>query len=354
MKFMSSGDLHLHSRNVGGRPRLPVMMGWLDECLALCVRFQTEHLFLAGDVLDSKHGIERETLLAWFQWLVKARLEGVEVHWLRGNHETPRNNAPKDTLMQLFSEVCDVICVPKTIRLGETLVGCLPWFPADVFKTYARKLTAYAKAAGDTRRRILVSHVGLRDGRVSPSNIQLPQRVGVRDLLPAEWDLILLGDYHNTQSIGETGHVLYMGSPLPHTFGDFNHAGPWLVHDEGKDHELKLVNLQSKLATRYPVFQKYDLAEGSDLTVPGYDSRDYNRITCPAADLAEVKLMYPTADVLVSAATNKPIDTSGSRLSSKDAQDPQKAMKRYLAIRKIDPTTILPLANALLKAAAGT
>lgn len=340
MKFLCTGDVHASSKIILGRERLPVIMQWLDDCLELCRREHIEHFFWAGDVIDQKHGVNREVLLSLHGWLQKASIEGLRVHWIRGNHETPRNNAPNDTLMKMFSEVCDVITTPKIMKLGEVIIACMPWYPSDPYKRNLRNVVRIVKKQNGPK--VLITHVGLREGRCSPSNIQLPQRVGVRDLYPAEWDMVLVGDYHRSQQLA--ANVLYMGSPMQHTFGDEGHDGPWVFNEGGI-----LTNLRAKLMNRYPQFRKWRLDPSADIgDLPGYDGRDYNWITCSAEHLKAVETLYPGARVRPSQATDKPVDLSGSRLSSADVGDPVKLIDRYCTINNITDDYTKKLANWLV------
>lgn len=331
MRAIVSADLHVSNRLICGRSRLEVSMRVLEDQVLLAQQHNVKHIFWLGDVLDKKHGTPRSVLRAVYRFLKKVKYKtDIKIHILRGNHETPDNSDPHDTLLELFSEVCHVVSRPGILELGDTRFYLLPWYPAG---DYIRMARAYAKKARATRgtaglRHVLLTHVGLREGRISPSNIQLPQRVSLSHLYPNIFDLIILGDYHAHQFLAD--NAFYVGAPVAHLFGDEGMVGPWLVDTTAMDVESLV------LPHRPPDFRKWVVTDPADLVLHGYRADDYNRIFAPGIALQALRVMYPGADLRVLESTSTSVDFSASRLTADDARNPERLLERFLKLRGRD------------------
>lgn len=292
---------------------------------ALAAHHKVSHVFINGDLWDKKQGTPRGVLRVIYRCLRHMKFKlGLKVHWIRGNHETPDNSDPTDTMMSLFSEVAHVVVRPAVFDLPDCRFFLLPWYPAPAFIKHAQDLAAKARGKRD-KRQILFAHVGLREGRISPSNIQLPQRVSVTHLYPDFYDAVLLGDYHSHQMLSDS--VMYMGAPIPHLFGDEGFSeGPWLVDTDTMTMETL------ELPHGYPKFRKWTLTSSEAVTIPGYDVADYNRIYAPVTSHQVLRTMYPGAD-LRPLSVEPVLDMSQSRISAEDVQSPEKLVDRFLALR---------------------
>lgn len=325
MRLLATADLHLSDRIVNGRSRLEVGERLLLDIGALAVHHNVSHVVINGDLWDKKHGTPRAVLRVIYRCLKHMKYKmGLKVHWVRGNHETPDNSDCTDSMMQLFGEVCHAVIRPSILDLPDTRIFFLPWYPAQQFIKHAQDLAVKARGKRD-KRQVLFAHVGLREGRISPSNIQLPQRVSMTHLYPNFYDLVLLGDYHSHQMLSDS--VGYMGAPIPHLFGDEGFSeGPWLVDTAA----LEMDTLE--LPNGYPKFRKWTLTGAGEVTIPGYSVSDYNRIYAPATSHQALRVMYPGADLRVLDAAPR-LDMSQSRITAEEAQNPETLVDRFLALR---------------------
>ena len=115
MRFIATGDVHISDRLVNGRSRLEVGERLLMDIGALAAHHKVGHVFINGDLWDKKQGTPRGVLRVIYRCLRHMKFKlGLKVHWLRGNHETPDNSDPTDTMMSLFSEVAHVT-LPEAI-----------------------------------------------------------------------------------------------------------------------------------------------------------------------------------------------------------------------------------------------
>lgn len=325
MKILVSADLHCSDRIVNGRSRLDVGERLLMDIFRLAVHHKVRHVFLSGDVIDKKERTPRSVLRMVYRCLRHAKFKmGLIVHWIRGNHETPDNSECTDTLMTLFGEVCHTVIQPAILDLPDTRFFMLPWYPAGQFIKYAREFAKKVRLKKD-KRNILLTHVGLKEGRISPSNIQLPQRVGISHLYTELYDLVLIGDYHAYQALADNVH--YLGAPIPHLFGDEGFSeGPWLVDTARVEMETL------DLPHGFPRFRSWTLTGSDGVVLPGYDVRDYHRITAPATAHHSLRSLYPGA-VLRVLESPTVLDLGNSRVSAEDLRSPERLLDRFLALR---------------------
>lgn len=310
---------------IQGRPRLPVSMHLMADLVKLCQINNVRHLFLLGDVLDQKMPIPYEVVFELYKFLLTVKkCTQVKVTWLRGNHETPYKADPLKSVTTLFSEVAHVVNVEEVIEIDRNFFYLLPWFPENDFVKKAQDFAVMAHS-DRAKRKFLFTHVGLKEGRVSASNIQIPQRVGVSHLHPEMYDLVLLGDYHAHQAVGD--NVFYLGAPIAHCYGDTDIMGPWLLDTDALEMDPLV------LPTRPPQFQRWTVLDDGGLELPGYRPEDYNRITVAPRLLESIRIRYPEADLRPAddeAEDGGAPDLSGSRLSSEDVSNPSRLLERYL------------------------
>ena len=322
MKVVVSADLHLSSKMIQGRPRLPVSMQLMADLIKLCQINGAKYLFLLGDVLDQKMPIPYDVVCDLYKFFLTVKNSTqIKIVWLRGNHETPYKTDPLKSVITLFSEVVHVVNTEEVIEIDRNFFYCLPWFPENAFIKKAQDFAVMAHA-DRAKRKFLFTHVGLKEGRVSASNIQIPQRVGVSHLHPEMYDLVLLGDYHAHQAVGD--NVFYLGAPIPHCYGDTDIMGPWLLDTDAMEMDPLV------LPTRPPQFSRWTVLDDGCLVLPGYRPDDYNRIEAAPRLVESVRIRYPDADLRVLDAGEAEPDLGGSRLSASDVSDPSRLLERYI------------------------
>ena len=274
-------DLHVHD-DPHDKTRLHRGIRLLHDLEKLAKQNDIRTIIVAGDMWHQKHGVNQRVLLALYRRLQAMKMHGYRIIWLRGNHEVTTKSHPHDTLMWLFAKVACTIVQPKIVATGAYAFYFLPWYLENPYKKYAKQLAHLAFR--DRRPKVLISHVGLKDGYTSASNIQLPQPISVGDLYPEVYDLVLLGDYHAHQMVGD--NALYLGSPVPHQHGDRDTVGAWLLSIGRNGVSVETMDLPS----RHPDFRTWDLSDvGPEDRLwlgESYNENDFNRIIVPL-ELAE-------------------------------------------------------------------
>lgn len=280
-----SADFHLNDdtpEDLGYGKRL------LDDAGALALASNCKYVTIAGDILHHKHKLSINILVTVYETLERWKQRGVTFILLRGNHDCPDLNNPEMTPLRLFASVATVVSTTRVVEEADYVLALVPWFPAE---RYIKEVATAAKICMNINKpRILISHISLKEGKVSPSNVKLSTPVRAEHLLPGIWTGgVYLGDYHAAQTIGKNIH--YLGAPRPTTFGDFDCLGMWLMCATSKT----LLPLPS----RYPAFVTYRIDTKNDLPLKNWDNRNRNRIYLPSRLVQHVALHYPSANLIL-------------------------------------------------------
>lgn len=284
-----TGDIHLRD---GPFPEdLEIGLQILEDCAYLAKVHDTKVIIINGDLLHRKNDTPLAVLLPLYRKLESLRARGYLVVWSRGNHESPWKSDPHRTVMTLFSNVCHTVIMPKTIEAANSTIWILPWYEGHDFRRLLNEVRKKALLC-PSRRKIVIAHIGVTEGSVSPSNFRVQQDVSLKDFSPDLFDLIILGDYHMHQYLGDDRRVVYLGSPIPLTFGDGDTVGPWLLDLLP---EPRLTPLD--LPTIYPKYNTYEIRKPEELTIPFYNHEDRNRIHCTPSMSSRVETIYPDAEI---------------------------------------------------------
>lgn len=298
----------------------------------------------AGDVWDEKHGVNSEVLNMIYSELKRSKARGVPWVLLRGNHEIGLKSNPHSTLLNLFQGVAQVVTKPATLTEGNCTLYLLPWYLGDQFKTLAAGMAQQA-AIGTSRVKILVGHVGINEGQVSPSNCyRVPQKVYLADLQPHRYNLVFLGDYHLTQHLGD--RTMYGGSPIPHGFGDAHDQGVWVLDTDSGN--LKADNI--KLDGKYLRYQTVRL--GPDDSLPAEPGpHTCLRIQAHINLAPRLKSWLGKDRVQIEWWGQKTIDESHRRLEKIDSKDPIAVFRSLLDSKKITDPLYIELGEHAIKRA---
>lgn len=326
MRFIVGMDFHL------SLPRIEVGRDLIRETTKMAKDQHCSHVVIVGDLTDEKHGIKTE-LLSMLHAELKASLEkGVTWIWLRGNHEIPLKSRPELTLMPLFSSVCIPIIEPAVWEQqdGSVLVF-LPWYLPQQYRMLAKHLAGVARTYPN-RFVVLFSHIGLDEGKVSPSNgMYVNQAVSLRDLDEGAYSRIILGDYHHRQYLSDK--TLYGGCPISHAHGDDLNNGLWLLDTATREFSAM------PWPRPFPAHRTWELQNISQVLL-GYSSTDVNKIIAPRDCVGFFQRRYSTATVVAKAEAR---DSSSRRLEGLgDAQvswtslKPHQIWKRYCDLKNWD------------------
>lgn len=336
MRLLVTGDLHISDRRVMGRPRLPVTLDMLQSIFDYAQAQAVDGVVLNGDVIDQKQGFPLDVYLGILSVLEK-RAPVFKTFWIRGNHESPDAERPQRTLMRLFEGlVTTVIDRPTYFADATSLVRLAPWWPAEKFKQSMNEIAQEDRHS--TKSRYLITHVGLKEGTVGPSNFYPPSEVRCKDLHPEVYKKILLGDYHTHQWI-VPHKVVYLGAPIEHTFGDAESPGVWIL-DTVKDtlESLPLVGFPRFFQWTIDTPKKLESLRAITETArfrEVFKEKDYHRTyTTPALYDAIVSLL-PFSDVRVQVKDQEVKAADDSRISVLPGMTPELAISRWLDYRQV-------------------
>jgi len=278
MKILAFSDLHCHnykefSRRLGNglNSRLRDCLNIVDQAIDVCKSESVELCVFAGDLFVSRDRVSvdvyTETWKAFQQLACTTPL-----HMLVGNHDQ-HLRVGEINAMSPFSEFALVFDTPGVIKLEDgTVAGYLP-FQADESVAH-RWLAKEAPQAN-----IVFMHQGLKEAMPGPTDSIGSCGLSVEDLPLSEVQQFVLGHVHKRQTVGSTGNVHYIGSPLQLTFGE---------RDERKC--MSLIDTDDWTVTEVPT----DAPKFVQLDVPEDDSDPVGIDFSHSADMARdfVKIKY--------------------------------------------------------------
>jgi len=290
-KFILLADTHLNDDSI---ENLNYGIRLLDDCGEIAKKHRCKSVIVAGDFLHHRFRYSQELLLAIYKCLGKWQDKGINFIILRGNHDSPNQDegSPdlEKSILHIFNKVSTIILKPKMIESEDCVICLLPWYPPE---QYRKLLQHYASlAVGYDKPRILISHVSLQEGKVSPSNTKITTPIRVSDLIPEAWTGgVYLGDYHNSSQVGtrKEWDVRYLGAPRCFTFGDFNTVGVWELSVSGNHTRIVPIPLIS----RFPSFHSHQVNSLEDLPLRDYDNRDKHRCYVTLELRNHVLSLYP-------------------------------------------------------------
>jgi len=193
---------------------------------------EIDYCVLLGDIFDNRRAVDSVVLDVVSKRIIENLTHAFEhLYIVAGNHDLS-DTGELSTPLNAYSFVdkIDVITQPKSdvIFTGEkhntkVRVGFIPWTKdtndiIDAVDTFVEEKVQYVFA-----------HLGMSEGTVGPSHLEVPQDLRVKDLSPEKFRQVILAHYHNHQQVAE--NVWYVGSPLQHDFGERNNAVGAMVLD---------------------------------------------------------------------------------------------------------------------------
>lgn len=298
----------------------------LRDAAMLAATNRCKHVIIAGDFLNyrNKQQLSPRLLVGIYNTLVELQKLAAFIV-LRGNHDIPDKEDAEFSPLQLFSRVAVVINKTQVVEEDDCIIAFVPWYPHE---EYRKQIHAAAQAVmGSNKPRILISHISLQEGKVSPSNMKIETPVKLEHLMPGIWNGgIYLGDYHAHQVLpGNVG--MYGGAPRYMNFGDFDCGGMWLIGNRFEDRK-KLI-----LPSRYPEFHSYRVDRETDIPLPAYDGRNKNRIFCASALVGRVSSLYPDARIQL---IEEERPSLAGRLTKEDKVDPVTIALKWRELKKLE------------------
>ncbi|PID77396.1 MAG: exonuclease sbcCD subunit D [Deltaproteobacteria bacterium] len=261
MKFLHTSDWHL-GRSLYGRKRYREFSAFLDWLIQTIEEQQVDVLLVAGDVFDTTTPSNRAQEL-YYRFLCRAASSCCRyVVVIAGNHDSPSFlNAPQELLRALNVHVvgamtgkpADEVLVIYKNEQPRAIVCAVPYLRdkdirtavpgesiddknarlalglknhyAEVCAAAEQQRAGFRAAGYDDIPIIAMGHLFTSGGRTADGDGVRELYVGSlahigKDAFPSSIDYLALGHLHIPQSVGNTKHIRYCGSPIPMGYGE--------------------------------------------------------------------------------------------------------------------------------------
>jgi DNA repair exonuclease SbcCD nuclease subunit len=170
----------------------------------------------AGDLFHKRSLLDTRVFTHIFS--VIAQYEDVPTLLVRGNHDSVTNSLDTVSTLDPFSELpnCYVVTKPEVLQSDLGTFVCLPY--GEEIDTMKEFLVKASKVKGTTK--YLIAHIGVDGSQTGRYSHSLGGEFSVGDLQPDAYKAVILGHYHNRQTLGGLAHVHYVGSAIATTFND--------------------------------------------------------------------------------------------------------------------------------------
>ena len=233
MKLILFADLH--ARNwmafkkelaTGRNSRLENCLEIIRQIAKLSKDTDARAVLFLGDVFHTRFQIDVDVYDAVYKEISEAS-KVCPWYLLRGNHDTFDTEGKVHSLVSMGNGRITVLDQVYAFKIDDTNVFAIPWY-AD--EEYIRGILQHDGCSGD----ILLLHAALKEGTVGKGNYRTDAPLSVSDLPVGSFKRIFLGDFHKHQEL-VPDKVMYLGSPLQHTFGEANEDKWLFIYDTDTD-----------------------------------------------------------------------------------------------------------------------
>lgn len=226
MRFLATGDLQVHAFKPFSYTLKNGMNSRLANCLKVFKICREEakarginKLLINGDIFEHSDYIEVDPYDSLYRELEKNHDQGLETVINLGNHDI-HGQYGKRILHALrpFRRISKIIEKPTLV--WESLY-IIPWMarPDDIKKSI--------QEVQANRKICLALHCGVQGAVSGPKRYLVRNPIKLEDVRGDEFGLVILSDYHTRQYLAP--NVLYLGSPLQHTFGEVHRPCIWEI-----------------------------------------------------------------------------------------------------------------------------
>lgn len=221
MKFIFFTDSHFHLFANYAKPdddyvndRFKEQIEALQKVFDIA-REEKAKIIFGGDLFHKRNSVDTRVYNKVFETF--ANNQDIKVYMVRGNHDAVSNSLYTDSSIDIFETLPNVE-VTKTLRSEPLsskvqLTMCAYGDETEEIKEFIKGSYQEGKV------NILVGHLGVEGSLTGKGSHRLEGAFGYQDLLPDNYDFILLGHYHRRQYFKNSNH-LYGGSLLQQSFSD--------------------------------------------------------------------------------------------------------------------------------------
>lgn len=233
MKFLFFTDSHFHLFTDFSSPNEQYVNDRFKEQIEALqkvfdiAREEKSDVIFGGDLFHKRNSVDTRVYNNIFK--VFARNRDIDVYMLRGNHDSVTNSLYTSSSIEPIGYLPNVHIFSSPDTFSFTDVNL-------VFEPYGdetEEIKEHIKGSYDENKtNILVAHLGVEGSLTGKGSHRLEGAFGYQDLLPDNYDFILLGHYHRRQYFKNPNHF-YGGSLMQQSFSDEQEAnGVHLIDTE--------------------------------------------------------------------------------------------------------------------------
>lgn len=216
-------DTHLKESNAD------LNLSIYKQAIKYAKQFGIDTVVHAGDVFDSRKAQPLNNLKSFESILDLLAEHKIKLLTIPGNHDKVDYESESSYL--------DAFCHHPAMHLVRTyeyglrmsiMVHYIPFFKETTCYRQYLDLALDVVRQNPDRSHVLITHIAI-DGVYNNDGSQVENHIS-RESFSA-FDKVIVGHYHNSSKIGRNIH--YVGSTMPHSFGDNNDKGIFVMYDDG-------------------------------------------------------------------------------------------------------------------------
>ncbi|WRW34625.1 recombination exonuclease [Staphylococcus phage CF5] len=221
MKFIFFTDSHFHMFTNYSKPdeeygndRFKEQIETLQKVFDIARDHKAKVIF-GGDLFHKRNAVDTRVYNKVFETF--ANNQDVKVYMVRGNHDAITNSLYTDSSIDIFETLPNV---HVTRSLDSLSLSSKVQVTLCAYGDETEEIKKYIKESyKEDKVNILVSHLGVEGSLTGKGSHRLEGAFGHHDLLPEQYDFVLLGHYHRRQYFSNPNH-LYGGSLMQQSFSD--------------------------------------------------------------------------------------------------------------------------------------
>lgn len=257
LRFIASGDFQAHNwsqfsyiRKDGVNSRLHNILKVFGFIRKEAKEREIDKVLLNGDIFEESDYHPTDVYNSVYMQIERMHDDGLDVVINLGNHDIFKSaNGNRIHTLTPFRKVATIVEKPQLV--WEHLYA-VPYLPAEQVKEAVKEIAIGRPLA-------LVCHAGVQGATVGPKRYLVRNQLKLADMHPEKFDIVLLSDYHTAQRLAD--NVLYLGSPLQHTFGETHKPCIWDVSLWAHSPGYRL----EKIYTHFPMFVRAQIYDQEDL-----------------------------------------------------------------------------------------
>lgn len=195
----------------------------------LAMELSVDTVFMLGDVFESRSGQKVEELVSLDEILDVFKEYNIKLVMIPGNHDKQNYDSPK-SFLQPYKHHPALMLIDRAggVPIRNYHFSLLPFFREKVWLERYQELLEYLGEFDKGIKHVLLSHIAM-NGSVNNDGTKVECGISVTDF--KQWNLVLLGHYHNQQQVG--ANVFHIPSIAQNNFGEDNQKGFTVVYDDG-------------------------------------------------------------------------------------------------------------------------